>query len=48
MNDLRAIVERAWDERDSLAPASGGEVREAVEAVIAQLDSGEARLSDRE
>jgi 2,3,4,5-tetrahydropyridine-2-carboxylate N-succinyltransferase len=47
-DELRAIVERAWEERDSIGPATRGEERRAVDAAIAALDSGEARIADKQ
>jgi 2,3,4,5-tetrahydropyridine-2-carboxylate N-succinyltransferase len=45
--DLRAIIERAWDEREALGPDTRGEVRQAVDTAIAALDSGQARIADK-
>ena len=45
--DLQSVIERAWDARDSVGPASKGEVRHAVDAAIAALDSGEARIAEK-
>ena len=36
---LRSVIDRAWDERDSLGPDTRGEVRQAVDAALAALDS---------
>ncbi len=47
-NDLQAVIERAWEERDSIGPATKGEVRQAVDAAIASLDCGEARIAEKE
>ncbi|WP_157220077.1 2,3,4,5-tetrahydropyridine-2,6-dicarboxylate N-succinyltransferase [Flavisphingomonas formosensis] len=47
MSDLRAVIEKAWDERDGLGFATKGEVRDAVEAALALLDSGEARVAEK-
>ena len=41
---LRQTIEEAWDRRDSLGAADAA-VRDAVEAAIALLDSGEARVA---
>jgi 2,3,4,5-tetrahydropyridine-2-carboxylate N-succinyltransferase len=47
MNEqLRATIERAWEERDTLGPNTKGEVRQAVDTAIAALDSGEARIAE--
>jgi len=44
---LRATIERAWDERDSIGADTKGEVRQAVDAALAALDSGEARIAEK-
>jgi 2,3,4,5-tetrahydropyridine-2-carboxylate N-succinyltransferase len=46
-DELQAIIERAWDEREAVGPATKGEVRLAVDAAIAALDAGEARIAER-
>jgi 2,3,4,5-tetrahydropyridine-2-carboxylate N-succinyltransferase len=45
--ELQAVIERAWDERDSIGPGTKGEVRIAVDAAIAALDCGEARIAEQ-
>ena len=45
--DLKAVIERAWEERDAVGPATRGDVRQAVDSVIASLDSGEARIAEK-
>jgi 2,3,4,5-tetrahydropyridine-2-carboxylate N-succinyltransferase len=48
MNEqLQAVIDRAWDERDSVGPQTKGEVRQAVDAAIGALDSGEARIAEQ-
>jgi 2,3,4,5-tetrahydropyridine-2-carboxylate N-succinyltransferase len=44
---LEATVEKAFDERDGINTATRGEVREAVEAALALLDRGQARVAER-
>jgi 2,3,4,5-tetrahydropyridine-2-carboxylate N-succinyltransferase len=44
---LQQVIDRAWEERDQLDPSRSGEVGEAVEAAIAMLDSGEARVAEK-
>jgi len=44
---LRATIERAWDERASISADTKGEVRQAVDAALAALDSGEARIAEK-
>ena len=43
---LQATIEAAWDARDTISPATMGEVRDAVETALGLLDSGEARVSE--
>jgi 2,3,4,5-tetrahydropyridine-2,6-dicarboxylate N-succinyltransferase len=48
MNDaLQAVIERAWEERETIGPATKGEVRQAVDRAIAMLDRGEARVAEK-
>ncbi len=47
MSDLKGVIEQAWEERDSVGPATVGAVRDAVESAIAALDDGTARIADR-
>ena len=44
-DDLEAAIERAWDSRDTLSPATGGETRDAIETALDLLDSGKARVA---
>jgi 2,3,4,5-tetrahydropyridine-2-carboxylate N-succinyltransferase len=43
---LETIIDSAWDERDRIGPETKGEVRQAVDAALAALDSGEARIAE--
>ena len=45
-NDLQAVIDRAWEEREAIGPGTKGEARQAVDAAIAALDSGEARIAE--
>jgi 2,3,4,5-tetrahydropyridine-2-carboxylate N-succinyltransferase len=45
--ELRKIIDSAWEERDSVGPETGGDVRRAVDSAIAALDSGEARIAEK-
>jgi 2,3,4,5-tetrahydropyridine-2-carboxylate N-succinyltransferase len=42
---LQAIIEAAWDKRDAVTPATGGEVRTAVDTALDLLDKGQARVA---
>ena len=44
---LQDAIDDAWQRRDALGPDTRGPAREAVEAALAALDSGEARVAER-
>ena len=44
---LQAVIDKAWDDRDSIGGSTGGEVREAVETAILALDEGSARVAEK-
>ncbi len=44
---LEALINAAWDDRASLSPETKGETREAIEAAIMALDSGEMRVASK-
>jgi 2,3,4,5-tetrahydropyridine-2-carboxylate N-succinyltransferase len=44
---LQTIIETAWDNRDSVNPATKGEVRDAVETALDMMDKGELRVASR-
>jgi 2,3,4,5-tetrahydropyridine-2-carboxylate N-succinyltransferase len=46
--DLEAAIEAAWEGRDAVGPKTAGPVREAVEAALDLLDSGRARVAERQ
>ncbi|MGE5561969.1 MAG: 2,3,4,5-tetrahydropyridine-2,6-dicarboxylate N-succinyltransferase [Bacillota bacterium] len=46
-DQLEAVIDRGWDERNSIGPDTRGEVRQAVDAAIAALDSGRARIAEK-
>jgi 2,3,4,5-tetrahydropyridine-2-carboxylate N-succinyltransferase len=45
--DLKATIEKAWDERDGVTPATKGEVRDAVNEALNLMDTGKARVAER-
>jgi 2,3,4,5-tetrahydropyridine-2-carboxylate N-succinyltransferase len=47
MADIRAVIEKAWDERDQITLKTKGAVRKAVEQALELLDSGEARVAEK-
>jgi 2,3,4,5-tetrahydropyridine-2-carboxylate N-succinyltransferase len=46
-DELRSVMDRAWDERETIGPQTKGEVRQAVDTAIAELDGGAARIADK-
>ncbi len=44
---MKEIIERAWDERDALTPDNKGEERQAVEAALEALDGGALRVCEK-
>src|SRR5580693_1968884 len=46
-NDLARVIESAWDARETLGPATKGEVRDAVESVLDDLDNGTLRVAEK-
>jgi 2,3,4,5-tetrahydropyridine-2-carboxylate N-succinyltransferase len=44
---LQSVIEAAWDKRDGVGPATGGEVRAAVETALDALDKGTARVAEK-
>jgi 2,3,4,5-tetrahydropyridine-2-carboxylate N-succinyltransferase len=45
---LERTIEKAFDEREQISPATRGEVREAIEAALDLLDRGERRVAERQ
>ena len=46
-NDLARAIDSAWDARESLGPSTKGEIRDAVETVLAGLDDGSLRVAEK-
>jgi 2,3,4,5-tetrahydropyridine-2-carboxylate N-succinyltransferase len=44
---LQQAIDAAWEERDTISPATRGETRSAVDTALAMLDSGEARIAEK-
>ncbi len=45
---LQAAIDAAWEARDTVNPATTGDVRNAIEAALELLDSGQARVAERQ
>jgi len=46
-DQLAAVIDAAFDNRDAVSTTTTGEVREAVETALELLDSGEARVAEK-
>ncbi len=46
MSDLQSTIEAAWDARDGVNAKTTGAVRDAVDAALALLDAGAARVAE--
>ena len=44
---LEAAIEAAWDARDTITPATTGEMREAIEDTLNALDKGALRVAEK-
>jgi 2,3,4,5-tetrahydropyridine-2-carboxylate N-succinyltransferase len=45
--ELQAVIDAAWEERDTITPATKGAARDAIEASLELLDSGKARVAEK-
>ena len=45
---LETAIEAAWDARDTISPATQGEMREAIEDTLNALDSGSLRVAEKQ
>ncbi len=46
MTEIRGVIEQAFERRDEIGTGTQGEVREAVDAALKMLDSGEGRVAE--
>ncbi len=44
---LESAIDAAWDARDSISPATMGQVRDAIETTLTALDSGSLRVAEK-
>jgi len=47
-DDLKTTLEAAWEARDTVSTATKGAVRDAVETALELLDSGRARVAEKQ
>jgi len=46
-DDLKTVIEAAWEARDTINTSTTGQVRDAVHETIEQLDAGKIRVAER-
>jgi 2,3,4,5-tetrahydropyridine-2,6-dicarboxylate N-succinyltransferase len=46
--DLERAIESAWERREEISPATGGEARAAIETTLEALDKGALRAAERQ
>ena len=44
---LKSVIEQAWEQRETITPATKGETRQAIETALGLLDSGAARVAEK-
>lgn len=44
---LSSVIDKAWEDRQAISAATKGEVREAVDTVLAALDEGTMRVAEK-
>ena len=42
---LESIIDKAWEDRESITSSTTGEIRDAVEAALESMDSGKERVA---
>jgi 2,3,4,5-tetrahydropyridine-2,6-dicarboxylate N-succinyltransferase len=47
-SEIERTIDDAWEARDTLSPATRGPVRDAVDAALEALDSGSARVAEKQ
>jgi len=45
---LETTIEAAWDQRDTISPATTGEIKQAIEDTLSALDSGVLRVAEKQ
>jgi 2,3,4,5-tetrahydropyridine-2-carboxylate N-succinyltransferase len=47
LQSLITTIDKAWDDRAELSPATKGDVRDAVDQALAELDAGRLRVAEK-
>jgi 2,3,4,5-tetrahydropyridine-2-carboxylate N-succinyltransferase len=45
--NAQAIIEQGWEDRANINPSTGGELKAAVDSVLAELDKGTLRVAEK-
>ncbi len=48
MTELQPVIDKAWEERDRIGPDTKGDIRLAVDTAVGALDSGSARIAEKQ
>jgi len=46
--ELETVIDQAFEERETVSPATGGAIREAVKTALDMLDRGDMRVAERQ
>jgi 2,3,4,5-tetrahydropyridine-2-carboxylate N-succinyltransferase len=46
-SEIESVIDKAWDERNSIGPNTRGAIRLAVDEAVGALDSGKARIAEK-
>lgn len=47
MQKYQSLIEEAWEQRETLSPQTGGDIRKAIDHVLALLDKGILRVASK-
>ncbi len=48
LSRLESVIDAAWEDRDGVSASTKGEVRDAVDTALELLDSGQARVAEKQ
>ena len=47
MNDIKEIINKAWENKDNINQNSEQDIKDAINQIIADLDSGKKRVAEK-
>ena len=47
MNDIKEIINKAWENKDNISQNSEQDLKDAINQIIADLDSGKKRVAEK-